>query len=170
MKVPRRPSNKIMQRRALNAAADAGRCAARMHRVRTAFCILLFSAPSSLAESTAVMQCDEMETCCHAGNAASRSSDWTSLYAVVSTSRGCDDGWVAEVYSDRVSFLLSNRWPLLGDLAQIGESHPWFLEFVLKRLDETVSGDDMQRIREHTKRECPRAHGKLCKQIRKRAS
>ena len=122
---------------------------------------------ASLANAD-VMQCPELDTCCQATNVASRTTTWPSFRDAIASARGCDDGWIAEAYSDQVSLMLSEHWAEVGELGRVCTSDPWLCEFVLKHLDETVPADRLLRIRDLAHTECPKEQRKLCKQIRKR--
>jgi hypothetical protein len=113
-------------------------------------------------------QCPETDTCCHAGDAATVAPDWKVLHEVVTESPGCDDGWIGEAYSEKVSILLAERWSLLVQLAEVSNSDPSFLAFVLKHIDETVPQDRWAQVHELATHSCPEAHKALCQSIRAR--
>jgi hypothetical protein len=115
-------------------------------------------------------QCPEADTCCHAGQSATDAPDWESLHAVVAKARNCDDGWIAEAYSEKVSILLAEHWNLLEQLHVISKSEPWFLEFVLKHVDESVPADRWAKIRELATTRCPTGHAQLCDKIARQAA
>jgi hypothetical protein len=111
-------------------------------------------------------QCPEVEACCAAAQAVERVTSWKSLHEVVSLSKGCEDVWLAEAYSERVSTLLADRWPLLDQLDKVTKSDPPFLEFVLGHLDEKVPVERWERIRDFATNRCPKRHEDLCAEIR----
>jgi len=111
-------------------------------------------------------QCPEVETCCAAAQALERVTNWKSLHEVVSLSKGCEDAWLAEAYSERISTLLVDRWPLLDQLDKVTKSDPSFLPFVLGHLDEKVPADRWERIRDLATNRCPKRRVDLCAEIR----
>jgi len=111
-------------------------------------------------------QCPEVETCCLALGAVERASNWKSLHEVVSLSTGCDDVWLAEAYSEKISILLAERWQLLSQLDRISKSEPKFLLFVLEHIDRTIAADRWERIRDSATNRCPNKQAVLCDRIR----
>jgi len=120
----------------------------------------LFGADVSRAE------CPESDICCHAGQAAIEASDWETLHRIVQEAPQCDDGWIAETYSERVSILLTENWSLLSQLHQISASHPEFLTFVLRHMDESVPEERWARVRELATNSCPIEQRDLCAVLR----
>jgi hypothetical protein len=94
-------------------------------------------------------------------------ADWTSVYDAFVKFKGCDDGGVAEGYSDTVGRLLAEDWNDLEALAGLARQHPSFKKFVLRHIDETLSQDRLVKIRSLAERNCPAADKSLCRQIAK---
>jgi len=69
-----------------------------------------------------------------------------------------------------VSILLAEHWDLLPELNAIVKSDAWFLEFVLKHIDESVPADRWAKVREVATTRCPKDSSDLCKAIASRAS
>ena len=116
--------------------------------------------------SAANAQCPEVEICCAALQAVERVTNWKSLHEVVSLSGGCEDAWLADAYSERVSILLADRWPLLDQLDRLVKSDPSFLPFVLKHLNDRVPAERWEKIRDLAINHCPKRHEDLCAEIR----
>jgi hypothetical protein len=91
-------------------------------------------------------------------NSWDRIHDWYKKY------RQCDDGGPAEGVSEAVARNLADRWrtlPRLGELAQ----DAGFRDFVLKHIDETLSGDDLGRISTNATKRCPANLRSLCHEL-----
>src|SRR5262245_10380053 len=61
---------------------------------------------------------------------------WSDLYRAYDRYEHCDDGAVAEGYSNAVGGMLSQRWGEIVKLGSLVEKHPSFKSFVLGHLDE----------------------------------
>ncbi len=81
----------------------------------------------------------------------------------------CDDGPIAEGYSDDVVTLLAHKWNLVGELASLGRTDPTFLQFVLAHIDGTTAPEDLQAVRSNAQDACPPGHARLCRLIAGRA-
>jgi hypothetical protein len=62
-------------------------------------------------------------------------NDWRHVYESFKRFRQCDDGAIAEGYSDKIASLLVNRWDSVGQLFHLWRAHPQFGRFVLAHVD-----------------------------------
>ena len=99
--------------------------------------------------------------------AVERLHSWDALYKWYGTHRQCDDGGTAEGISEAVARNLVDRWETLPRLAQLGKQSPEFRRFVLKHVDETLDGNDLNKIRTSAATKCPTGLGVLCENLRK---
>lgn len=93
---------------------------------------------------------------------------WADLHAQYVTyvkRAACDDGAIAEGWSDAVGHLLANSWERLPDLARLTESEPAFLGFVIRHIDLTIPADTWDRIRANANTRCPEGYGNVCKAV-----
>ena len=77
----------------------------------------------------------------------------------------CDDGAIAEGFSESISILLAEHW---GDISRLGEiikSDSSFHKFVIKHIDETVPVERLIQISNNASKRCPRNLKKLCRDI-----
>lgn len=82
----------------------------------------------------------------------------------------CDDGAIAEGFSESVSLLLAEHWVNIGQLGAILKSDPAFRKFVLQHIDETIPAERLRRIAKNAGKRCPRNLKKLCREIEVAAS
>ena len=94
-----------------------------------------------------------------------RLKDWTAVYHSFQLYRQCDDGELAEDYSDAVSILLSEHWPSVGLLARLARSDPQFGEFVLRHADSLMSPDQAKTIIVNAEKHCPAGARALCRRL-----
>src|SRR3990170_2249011 len=67
--------------------------------------------------------------------------DWGDLHQLFKRYRGCDDGALAEGYSDFVVRTLAHRWDTLEELKKAVAADRTFEEFVLKHIDASAEPD-----------------------------
>lgn len=94
---------------------------------------------------------------------------WTRLnkqYLKWARAMDCDDGAIAEGWSDAVARLLANSWDDLPALARLVKADPDFLPFVLRHISATASTDDLERARANAEARCPPGgHDEICRLI-----
>lgn len=100
---------------------------------------------------------------------ASRVQTWDKLYHSYLRYSGCDDGSIAEGYSDSVVRLLAHHWNKLPQALPLFASNAGFYKFVLKHIDPTTANDDLKMIRADAIHSCPTGGNEYCVQIRKAA-
>jgi hypothetical protein len=94
---------------------------------------------------------------------------WSAIYRSFKRYAQCDDGEIAEGYSDAVAKLLANDWKDLATVKRLVLSDPPFKQFVLNHIDATDSDDDLQRIARNARFHCPQDDKSLCAVIRAQA-
>lgn len=72
--------------------------------------------------------------------------DWLSLYHHRQAYPACDDGALAEGYSDAVARLIARRWDRIDEFSRLAERHPAFGRWVIRHIDESAAQDDLARI------------------------
>ena len=131
-----------------------------------ALALVLMASPASAADTKA---CSTPEA-----EAAERGVDalhsWSDLHAAFKKFGHCDDGAIAEGYSDFVMRMLASRWDELGALQTAATADPAFRAFVLSHIDETWVGVEFEKVMQSARTHCPaRARG-LCLDILKSGS
>jgi len=94
---------------------------------------------------------------------------WNALYQSWKSYPGCDDGALAEDYSESVARVLVDHWNTLPELAHLVRNDPEFREFVLKHIDATLDAGDVTKIRRKASAQCPAGLKKLCGDVEKQA-
>ena len=92
-------------------------------------------------------------------------SDWDHVYRSYRKFSQCDDGDIAEGYSEAVGNLLGKNWGRLGRLLALTEADKGFQRFVIKHIDETLGDDTLQRISRNARSSCPASAHRLCSLI-----
>ena len=90
--------------------------------------------------------------------------DWDAVYHSFSHFAHCDDGAIAEGYSDSVGRLLARDWKHFATLAKLVATDKKFESFVLRHIDETLPIDELKTIATNAEKSCP-GHTTLCKKL-----
>jgi hypothetical protein len=94
---------------------------------------------------------------------------WTDLHNSFKRFGHCDDGAIAEGYSDSVVRMLASRWNQLGRLRQLASSDNPFHEFVLRHIDATADEHDIKRVIGNATKRCPAKAKTLCTEVERAA-
>jgi hypothetical protein len=130
---------------------------------KTALGLMLIAGLAGSAEATPQKLCTQAEAK-EAQKDADQLSDWDSVYRSFKRYAHCDDGAIAEAYSDSVGRLLARDWKHLDALVRL-TSDPDFEEFVIRHIDETMSEDEAALVINNARLHCPPAAKRLCKSI-----
>jgi len=109
-------------------------------------------------------QCS-LEEARSAEEGADRVKSWTNLHQAFKQFGHCDDGAIAEGYSDRVVEMLANRWKTLSELNALFAANPEFGDFVIRHIDETALWSSAQKAEVNAKTRCPKQATVLCSRI-----
>lgn len=101
---------------------------------------------------------------------ADRLKSWYALSRSFKLYAACDDGAIAEGYSDTVGRLLAHDWKHFAALSRLVRSDIAFQRFVLGHIDETLPDDVLITIAENAKRHCPSGDALLCNKIADQAT
>jgi hypothetical protein len=101
-----------------------------------------------------------------AGDSVVRLGSWARMHEVFQKYSQCDDGFIAEGYSEGVARLLVDRWNTFPQLAALTLSDPSFKGFVLRHINSTLNLKDLKRISFLASNNCPRASEPLCTEIK----
>lgn len=77
----------------------------------------------------------------------------------------CDDGFIAEGYTEAVVVLLAHRWQSIRELTTITKHDLKFEKFVLRHINASADPDDLKRIQLLASSQCPAKHKALCSSI-----
>ncbi|MBE1161798.1 hypothetical protein IGX34_15555 [Dyella sp. 7MK23] len=101
---------------------------------------------------------------------ASTLKTWASVFTSYQHYKQCDDGAIAEGYSDSIADLLAAHWDQVGELNKLAIAHPEFEGFVIRHLDDLMTPVQSTVIRTQAKSSCPASASKLCEAIEKQFS
>lgn len=96
---------------------------------------------------------------------ASSLYDWNSIYKSYLRFKNCDDGAIAEGYSESISRMLGEKWIEIQELQMLIHRDKNFRKFVIRHIDETIPAERLLTIRRNALERCPRTTGNFCKSI-----
>ena len=126
-------------------------------------CVLMGTSAVSLAAPCNTQQ--ERAAIDEAGSLKS----WAALHKSFVKFGHCDDGAIAEGYSESVTNLLAEHWESLPELARLADRDNGFSRFVLRHINETVPPERLERIANNAQKRCPKRLSTLCGQIARSA-
>jgi hypothetical protein len=117
---------------------------------------------------------DQPKECTKADAAAAETqapaATWGGLYRSYRRYGQCDDGSVAEVFSNAVASLLSGHWDTVNELTRLAKAHSSFGVFVLHHTDVTMRLNQAELIKGNARDKCPTDSKQLCQRILHRMS
>ncbi|AZP31611.1 MULTISPECIES: hypothetical protein [Cronobacter] len=105
-----------------------------------------------------------------AENAVDNLKTWKAVYESYRRYSSCDEGSIGEGYSEAIIRLLADRWSELPALDALGKRSASFERWVLSHIDSTLGSDDLQKVSDIAKTQCPSGHTALCEKIAAAAS
>lgn len=100
-----------------------------------------------------------------AESSVSRLNNWDDIYKSFKRFRHCDDGAIAEGYSDSIVRLSAERWHELEVLIKRTSSDKDFYTFVLKHIDATADKSEIEEIIINSGKHCPESAKAMCSAI-----
>jgi hypothetical protein len=113
-------------------------------------------------------QCSEARVI-EAVKESSTLKSWQNIYDSYRKYQQCDDGAIAEGYSDSIAGLMANNWDTLKDLKTFAETDKEFLKFVLRHIDASVDPDNVKKVSNNASQHCAADFSELCSLIKERA-
>lgn len=104
-----------------------------------------------------------------ADNDAVRFENWKQVYDYDKKYNGCIGSDTSEIVSESIVRILADKWEQLPDLKKLIKKNKRFEEFVFSSINSTVSGDDLLKINDRAKKQCPQHSQKLCSNISRKA-
>ena len=101
---------------------------------------------------------------------ASSLKTWQAVFHSYNRYWRCDDGAIAEEYSDSVASLLAEHWDQFAELLTLTKKNPKFQAFVLRHINATMASQQYTAIRQNVRSRCPSDARHLCRLINKRLS
>jgi hypothetical protein len=100
-----------------------------------------------------------------ADRSISRLENWQDIYKSFKKFRQCDDGYIAEGYSDAVVKTLANKWSQLNILIKFTSQDKDFYAFVISHIDATTDKSEIEMIISNSGKRCPKSASNICSEI-----
>jgi hypothetical protein len=100
-----------------------------------------------------------------AESATDHIESWKNMYRAFRQFRQCDDGGVAEGFSEADAKLMADHWSRFRDLLHLVRKDSAFERFVIDHLDETDDNRDLVKIDRLALTACPIAANDFCAEI-----
>jgi molybdopterin-guanine dinucleotide biosynthesis protein len=97
---------------------------------------------------------------------AATPSSWSHLHELFARFSACDDGAIAEGFTESVTVLLAEKWDRVQDLVSIAKGDSAFEDFAVRHIDESAPEERLARIAALATKQCPANAGALCSRIR----
>jgi len=130
---------------------------------RAVFCLVLMMGFGGSADAATQRVCTEAEVK-EAQKEADQLTDWDSVYRSFKRFAHCDEGGIAEEYSDSVGRLLARDWKHLNTFVRLSADQD-FEQFVIRHVDETMSEDEAALVINNARLHCPPGAKRLCQSI-----
>ena len=101
---------------------------------------------------------------------AATARSWGRLHQQFRRYAHCDDGAIAEGFSESVTILLADDWGTIRQLGAVVTSDPAFRKFVIRHIDETVPVERLKQIAKNASKRCPPNLKHLCNDIQAAAT
>jgi hypothetical protein len=87
---------------------------------------------------------------------------WDAIFSWYKSYARCNNVSAAEGVSESIARTLLDHWTTLPRLAKLGTLRSGFRRFSLAGVNATLNRDDVQRIKEKARMDCPNGMGRLC--------
>ncbi|MDY1037892.1 hypothetical protein [Lelliottia sp. CFBP8978] len=90
---------------------------------------------------------------------------WNDVASFFNKFKQCDEGYLAEGVSTAVSVLLARHWEDFPQLLQVEKNNPDFEKWMLKHINTTANGEDIELIIKNSSMRCPQGETLICNKI-----
>ena len=113
-------------------------------------------------------ECGEAEARA-AEEAASSLKTWAEIHAAYRHYSHCDDGAIAEGFTEAVVHHLATQWPTLPQARRLMAKDRAFEMFVVRHVDGSANESELRLVAEYSAKRCPAGAAVLCGKLRKAA-
>lgn len=92
-------------------------------------------------------------------------TSWSQLHRQFRQFAHCDDGAIAEGFSESTTLLLANHWGTTRQMEPMIASDPAFRRFIVRHVNDTVPAERLRRIARNAGKQCPRHLKSFCEDI-----
>lgn len=130
----------------------------------TVIAVALIATTPAYASAASGGACSPIDAM-RAEDMASTANSWSKVYSAYKKFKHCDDGSIAEGFSDSISTLLALDGNMMSEFARLAAKDPGFQSFVVKHIDETVPVERLPAIEHMRESHCARSRDRFCKSL-----
>lgn len=139
---------------------------AQRHQFKPAvLCLGLIATFCTGAAQGDTRACTEQEAQAAEVSSATATS-WKTLHRQFRLYGHCDDGAIAEGFSESVTRLLADQWATVRNVEPMIRADRDFERFIVRHVDATVPPDRLQKIARNASERCPRSLEGFCTDVR----
>ena len=127
--------------------------------------VAIFCSSTALAD-TRVCTADEAQK---AEAVSGVATSWKQLHRQFRQFAHCDDGDIAEGFSESTTLLLADHWETIRQMEPMIASDPPFRKFIVRHVDDSVPAERLLRITRNAGEQCPRNLTDFCQDIQEAA-
>ena len=137
----------------------------RHYNMATVLCLSFLASVFAEAAHGASRACTPQEA--QAGEVSSATAtSWKTLHRQFRLYGHCDDGAIAEGFSESVTRLLADQWATVRSVEPMIAADRDFGRFIVRHVDATVPPDRLQKIARNASERCPRNLKSFCADVR----
>lgn len=131
---------------------------------------LLLLAASFFTPCTTLAKDCAREEAMAAEDIAARLTNWEQIFGAFERYAHCDDGAIAEGFTESVVRLLASHWQTLPQVPALEKKNPSFRAFVLRHVNASADSSDLKRVAGLARTQCPKGYSSFCSAIAKAAT
>ncbi|WP_295684785.1 hypothetical protein [uncultured Nevskia sp.] len=105
-----------------------------------------------------------------AEEATDQMKTWSAIYSGFKSFHHCDDGGIAEGFTEAVVHLLASDWRSVGSAASLSTKDKAFSSFLLKHINASANTEELQNIASTSGAQCPPELSSVCEDIHRAAT
>ena len=126
--------------------------------------LFIVSAASTANAISATSRCTQAQAIA-AENESSTAESWLSLYKSFNSFEHCDDGAIAEGYSEAVARLFTLEWRSFHVMRTYVRKNKRFEKFLLRHIDGSWSIKQVEIVTKYAQQRCSHQDRQFCAQI-----
>jgi len=95
---------------------------------------------------------------------------WDEVFDAWKDFKQCDDGAIAEGFTESITFILSTQWTEKGFLISLIDKHPNFEKFILEHINEAVPRERLNKLGHMAKMRCVDSTHDFCMKVLNKAT
>ncbi|HBG45756.1 MAG TPA: hypothetical protein VI728_04140 [Syntrophales bacterium] len=133
-----------------------------MKIILIAFLSIFIACVNGVAQERACLRAEAIE----AEKSIPYLNSWNDIHASYKKYKHCDDGAIAEAFSDVIVRQIAFNWDQINELIDLSNIDKDFFEFVLSHIDSTAAESSIENIIINSNEQCPESAFSECTMIK----